>query len=139
MKKIIILAGFLLIFSGCGSTADVLVSPIVNGVIMWHEGEATKYYQFNSELMYRSTKRALHEMNLNIKSEDKKDKTYNIVAVNNNTLNISIVQVEPGISKVQIRVDIMGDKPYAELVYRTIDKQVNTIKFDKFGKPVKQR
>lgn len=139
MKKLIILTGLLLIFSGCGSTADVLISPIVNGAIMWHEGEATKYYQFNSELMYRSTKRALNEMNLTIKSEEKKDKTYNIVAGNKNTLNISIVQVENGISKVQIRVDIMGDKPYAELVYRTIDKQVNTIKFDNFGKPVKQR
>jgi len=134
MRKFILLL-MSLAFIGC-STADVLVTPLVNGIIMWKDGEAQKYYPFQAKHVYLSTKHALKELDLKILQEKhEKNNTYKITTVKSNKkLAIEIKQIEENISRVDIRVDIMGDKPYAELVYKQIDINVNTIEFDSTGR-----
>ena len=50
---------------------------------------------------------------------------------------VTIKKIEGNVSKVSIRVDVIGDKPYAELLYKRIDDELNVIVFDDQGMPVK--
>jgi hypothetical protein len=44
----------------------------------------------------------------------------------NHKFLIRVEQTDPMVSVCKIRVDFMGDKPYAELLYRTMDKYLGT-------------
>ena len=142
MKKpllILFLSIFFTFFLGC-AVAPFIVSPIVTGVIVWKEGEARKYYNDNVNIIYRSVKNSLEDLELPI-IEDKfleKNKFY-VVAGDKNKFKITIREVKPKITEVKVRVDFMGDKPYAELLYSQIDLNTNTIEYDHEGKPVRRK
>ena len=137
MKKNIFFTLFLF-FSGC-AVVPFVVSPIVTGVLMWHNGEAHKYYNEELNTMYRATKTALHDLNHSItKDESTKEGRYLIVG-DKDRFKIVIRQVKPHITEVKMRINFMGDKPYAELVYSQIDLNINCIEFDNQGKPTKNK
>jgi len=140
MKKLLLFASLCLpIFAGC-TAAPLLISPIVTGVIMWKDGEAHKYYNEEAHTLYRATKTSLKELDHPIiKEEPYRDGGYYIVAGEGDKFKITIRQVKPHITEVKIRINFMGDKPYAELVYRQIDSNTNTIDFDDQGKPTKRK
>jgi Protein of unknown function (DUF3568) len=140
MKKIVIFYFlFLFFFTGC-SAAPMLISPIITGVIMWKDGEARKYYNEESHVLYRASKNSLKELDYPIiKDEKQKSEGYYIVAGNNDKFKIVIRQIRPHITEVKIRVNFMGDKTYAELIYKQIDLNTNTIEFDDQGKPTKNK
>ena len=133
MRKLIL---FLLFstFLGCGAS-DIIVTPLVNGVIMWKEGEAQKYYAFPSKHVYLSMKHVLDNNNLKITQDIiEKNNTFKVSAGKENKFYIKIVPAEPNICRVDIRVDFLGNKPYAELLYKELDSAVNTIEFDSTGR-----
>ena len=137
MKKFILAIGCLFL-SGCG--AEMFLAPIagiVQGVIVWKDGEAKKYYSADKDVIYRATKKALEDMKLPIKKEDNDANTYSISAGENDKFSITINEEENDITRLKIRVNFMGDKPYAELLYNKIDSNLNTIRFDANGNPVK--
>jgi hypothetical protein len=133
MKKLPVLLLFLML--GCGP--EILIGPIINGVIYWMEGEAHKYYAHEPEILYRATKRACIELNHSIDTDEQHKNDYYIVAGGNNRFKINIEWVENGIAEVRIRIDFWGDKPYAELIYQKIDEQLSVIEFDEQGKPTR--
>lgn len=136
MKKLLIIFTFL--FFGC-TTAPFIASPIVTGVVMWYEGEAHKYYNEEVRTMYRATKIALKELNHPItKDESYKDGFY-IVTGDKDQFKIVLRQVKPHITEVKVRVNFLGDKPYAELLYSQIDLNTNSIEFDNQGVPTKNK
>jgi hypothetical protein len=141
MKNLFSCFLFCFIFlSGCVA-APFLIAPIVTGVIMWQEGEAVKYYHEKSPVLYRATKASLQELELNI-IEDKQEQNarkINVGQANEDKFKITIAQVKPNISVIKIRVNFMGDKPFAELLYNQIDLNMNAIEFDDEGKPTKKR
>lgn len=140
MKKLLLFACLCLPFSSGCTVAPLLISPIVTGVIMWKDGEAHKYYNEESHTLYRATKISLKELNHPIaKDEPSKDGSYSILAGEGDKFHIYIRQVKPHITEVRVRVNFMGDKPYAELLYRQIDSNTNTIDFDDQGKPTKRK
>ena len=100
-----------------------LISPIITGVVIWQEGEAHKYYNFNSDIVYRASKHALKEMELEITKDepDLEKHNYHIIAGNNDKFSINIMQIEKNIKDLKLRVNFMGDKPYAELFYKKVD------------------
>jgi hypothetical protein len=138
MKKFLMYQLFFLIFfMGC-ATSPLLLTPIVTGVIYWKEGEARKYYAESSSLIHRATVLALQDLNHEIISDDKNtDGSYTISAGNDDKFKIKIKMVKPEISEVRIRVNFMGDKPYAELIYKMIDAHTSTIEYDQNGIPTK--
>jgi len=158
-KKILFFLAFFTL-AGCNG-AELFISPIVYGVVLWKQGEVNKYYEYNSEVIYNASKRALQEMELTITKDNniqenlisdnrrtkilKRDtdqkiqsRDYYIVAGNNNRFQISVDTVEKNVTRLQVRINIMGDKPYAELFYRKVDEQINIIEF-KDGTPTKQK
>ena len=140
MKKLLFFASlFLLFLAGCTAIPN-LASPIVSGVVMWYEGEAHKYYNEEAHTVYRAVKTSVKELDhVIVKDEQTKDGGYYIVAGDTDRFKITIRPVKPHITDVQIRINFMGDKPYAELIYRQVDSNTNTIDFDDQGRPTKQR
>jgi hypothetical protein len=132
MRKLVMLA-FFFIF-GC-SVAPFVVSPIITGVIIWKQAEAHKYYKEELKIIYRATKNSLKELGHSISTDEKTRDGYYILAGSKNEFKIHIRQVKPNISEVAIRINILGDKPYAELLYSTIDANTNTINYNEEGVP----
>ena len=128
----------LVFFAGCEVVP--FVSPIVTGVVMWYEGEAHKYYYEEPSTLYRSTKLALKELDHPIlKDETQRNGDYYILAGEGDKFKITIRKVKPHIAEVKMRINFMGNKPYAELIYKHIDNNLNTIDFDPQGHPTKIR
>lgn len=137
MKKTLI---FLTLLNFSCTVVPFIASPIVTGVTMWYEGEAHKYYNEEARTLYRATKIALKELDHPIiKDEPIKNGGYYFVAGEKDRFRIVIRQVKPHITEVKVRINIMGDKPYAELLYRQIDLNTSSIEFDNEGKPTKNK
>jgi hypothetical protein len=117
----------LLVLVGCSYMAPI--GPIVQLGVMWIEGEAHKYYNTDRTTLHAAVKSALHELDLPIKEESKSNDTITIKAGDNDRFKIKVHQVRDKTTKLSIRVNIMGDKPYAEMIYRHVDKQSNVEQF----------
>lgn len=120
--------------SGCGGP-EILIGPIVTGVIYWVNGEAHKYYENEPDVVYRATKHALTELGQEITKDTEKNGEYKVVAGNENRLSISIEKVDKNITRLSIRINYIGDKDFAELVYKKVDERINIIEFDPQGNP----
>lgn len=134
MKKllaILLILGFLV---GCGPIDPI--SPIVTGVVMWKEGEAHKYYPYEAGIVYRASKRALEDMEININKDEPEEGKYYINAGKEDRLKINIADAKKDISKLSVRINFMGDKPYAELFYQKVDEELSTVRFGPDGRPM---
>ena len=138
VKKISIFLIFLVFILGCGG-AELLIGPITTGVIYWVNGEAHQYYEYPSEVVYRTTKHTLQELNIPISKDNVNSDSRQIIAGENNRFKIKITQPEKNISKLSIRINTLGDKDLAELIYKKIDKNIEIIEFDPEGNPTKKR
>lgn len=133
MKKFIL---FLVLLTISGCQVAPFMAPIVTGVVMWKDGEAHKYYNEAIDPMSRSTKMALKELNLPISKDELVKNGHHMVAGNKDRFKITILEVRPHITKISIRVNFMGDKPYADLIYKSVDSFTDTVDFDN-GRPIK--
>jgi hypothetical protein len=125
-----ILAAFLLVgVVGCEFIAPI--GPIVQLGIMWVEGEAHKYYNTDQETIHQATLVALKELDLVVNKEESSNdgETIYINAGDKDRFKIKIHAVREKTTKLSVRVDIMGDKPYAEMLYRHVDKQKDVVQF----------
>lgn len=132
-------AGVLCVFlSGC-LVAPFVVSPIVTGVLMWKQGEARKYYKEDLRQVNRAVRLSLKELGHQISSEEQTEDGYSLVAGSDDKFKIKIVKIKQNITEVKCRINIMGDKPYAELLYAEIDAHTDVVDFDDEGRPTKSR
>lgn len=110
-----------LFFAGCAIMAPI--APIVSLGIMWVNGEAAKYYATDIDIVHQATKNVLDEFKLKIIEEKAENNSVYIKAGDDDKFKITIVATRENVTKLLIRVNIMGDKAYAELLYRHIDEQ----------------
>ena len=124
--KIAVLCSFL-ISSGCSNINPV--GPIVTLGIFWYQGEAQKYYATEQSALLEATKNVLNKLKLPIESEVVDGNLIVIKAGDDDKFKIKIADVRENISKLSIRVNTFGDKPYAELIFRHVDSQPNIQQF----------
>jgi hypothetical protein len=120
----VVLAVFL---AGCAVLSPI--GPIVSLGIMWVNGEAAKYYATDRDVIHAATKNVLKEFKLPILEEKIEEDTIYIKAGDDDKLKIKIVATREGVTKLLIRVNIMGDQAYAELIYRHVDEQPGVLQF----------
>jgi len=142
MKFFTILA-LLLPIIGCAAAIPIaggFAAGAYNFYLQWKEGEAKKCYPFSDDIVYRAVKRSVKEMGFNI-SKDEIDKkgVRSLVAGDKDKLKIKIEPLKKNVARLKVRINCMGDKPYAELLYKKVDEGLNFIKFDAQGKPVQVR
>lgn len=130
MKKWLTLVLMLVVFSGVvGCPYLAPIGPIVQLGVMWVEGEAHKYYNTDQLTIYGATKTALAELDLAITEEYTEGDTIYVKAGDKDRFKIKIHAVRENTTKLSIRVDFMGDKPYAEMLYRHVDAQKDVVQF----------
>jgi hypothetical protein len=113
--------------AGCNYIAPI--GPIVQLGIMWYEGEAQKYYATPQEQLHVAVKEVLAEFTLPILEEKVDGETIYIKAGDDDRFKIKITSVRQNVTKLSIRINVMGDKPYAEMIYRHVDKRPDVEQF----------
>lgn len=127
-----------LMFLFIGCSAAVLISPAVTGVLYWVNGEAHQYYEQDKYTIYKTTKKVLTELNIPITKDKEESNGYSINAGQKNKFTIRIKTADNSqITKLSIRINTLGDKEYAELIYKKVNENLNIIIFDKQGNPTK--
>jgi len=121
----------LVIFISTGCAFAPIAGPVISGIIAWKNGEASKYYEFSHDIMYSATKQSLENLDIEVKNENLFHKNvYKITAGERDRFKITIHKIKENISKVDIRINFMGDKDYANLIYKKIDEQISVVVFD---------
>lgn len=107
------------------------IGPIIQLGILWKDGEAHKYYNTDQKTLEAATRKALADLNMTVQGQDAGEgPAISLRAgTDGRTLKIRIASVNDRVSKLSIRVNIMGDKPLAELVYRHVDQQPGVKQF----------
>ena len=126
IMKIAFLAAFVSVI-GCSVLNPI--SPIISLGILWYQGEAKKYYATEQELVYEATKNVLAEFKMPILEEEKDDNTIFIAAGDDDRFKIKITTVRENVTKLSIRINMMGDQAYAEMIYRHVDEQPGVQQF----------
>ena len=106
------------------------IGPIIDIGVYWYNGEAHKYYNTETEVFRKSVYDVLEELKLPIIEEKVYPDYRYIVAGDQKTkFGIKIRSVREGITKLSIRVNTFGDHPYAELIFRHVDKRPGVKEF----------
>lgn len=136
MKNIVcLLLIFVVAIFGCKTIGiNQVVTGVVSGYIYWKNGEAVKYYEYNPDTVYESAQLAFQKLELPVSKKESKNGAFSMVAGDKDRFKVSIDPVQTNITRVTIRVNIMGDKPYVELFYKYLDDQINVIDFPDHSK-----
>jgi len=128
------LVGMVLTVTGCGLFNPI--GPILQIGIAWIEGEAHKYYNTEHAVLVQATKDALKDLEFPIQEEKEDENIYHILAGDEgeDRFKIKITNVRHNVTKLSIRVNIMGDRPYAEMIYRHVEKQSGVKTFTSVAK-----
>ena len=135
MKKIIVILMLLFpMITGCSSIITLITNPLIDSGVQayltWKDGEATAYYACDSNTAYNAIKAVLFDLHYTIESDKPDAKgSYVIMAKSHNTFKITIHKTEDYVTAIKIRVDTMGDKPYAEMIYKKLERQLDVIDF----------
>ncbi len=127
LKNLIVFMTSLFLVSGCGFFNPI--SPIISIGIMWYQGEAAKYYSTDQEIIHLATKNVLNEFKIPIISESVSGNIIYIKAGDDDRFKIKIISVREKVTKLAVRVNTFGDKPYVEMIYRHVDKEKNVEQF----------
>lgn len=125
MRLILVLC--LLFVVGCQYVNPVM--PIMQIGVFYVQGEAHKYYNTDQETLKTAVLVALKELDIPVAEQQQYEDYYYILAGDKNAYKIKIRPVRQKITKLSIRVDTFGDKPFTELIYRHVDKQPHVEQF----------
>lgn len=125
MRLKMLLLAVVLGIVGCEFNPMSITQTVVQGYILWKEGEAAKYYHREPEAVTKACRDAVIKLGFVIEKDGPSplgDGHVMTVQSQNHKFGIRIREADPGITVCKIRVDFMGDKPYAELIFRTMDE-----------------
>jgi hypothetical protein len=136
IKSLIIVVCLFIITSVLSGCAVVAAIPIIGGIggaasqgyTVWRSFEATRYYAYNVETTYRAVKRSASQLKLKTAaSANPPKKGYALETKGDNPLEISVLPAEEkvNVTKVVIKIALLGDRQYAEMFFKTIDENIS--------------
>ena len=130
------MAAMFLFVAGCGFVP--FIGPIISIGLFWINGEAHKYYDAEQQTIVSAVKDAADKLDFVVMDEEVDGNTVHIKlndkslcrgtvdetqqAENVNRFSIKIIKIQHNVTKLSIRVNTLGDKPYAELIYHKVDQ-----------------
>lgn len=127
MWKLLLITVLCATMAGCSML--IPISPIIQLGVFWMDREAQKYYNTDQEALYVAIRNALNELEFPITEVDQEDEIWVIMADTDDRFRIKLNPVRHNVTKVSILVNTLGDKPYAEMIYRHIDSQEGIVQF----------
>lgn len=151
LSRIALLLALLLAIPAVGCQGFNPVGPIISLGIYWKNGEAVKYYNTDQRTLVNALKASLQELDIPVNEETERDGTVVIRAGGavfvgdaggpldhkprtvhlrqEDRFKIKVSAVKPKTTKLSIRVNTFGDRPYAEMVFRHVDAQPGVRQF----------
>lgn len=124
LKKFLWVAAFcLMMVAGCEGFNPV--GPLLQLGIFWYQGEAHKYYHTGRDVAVSGVKASLDALDLPVQSEREDGDSVYLQAggQGDKRFKIRIKRVKDQTTMVSVRVNVFGDRPYAELLFRNLDRQ----------------
>jgi len=110
------------LISGCA------IAPLISfagaayqGYTIWKGGEATKYFNHDLEATYQAVKQSAEQMKLETSPLPPLGIGYALETKSENLLQINVLPVEKNVTKVTIRISLLGDKHITEYFYKTVE------------------
>ena len=136
--SMVAMTALLVAMSGCEFINPI--GSIIEVGTFWLEGEAHKYYNTDQDTMIIAVKTTLKDLHFSILEESPYDNYYWIKATDGNKVSVNgeiveshfkikIREVKDRITKLSIRVNTFGNRPYVEMIYRHVDKQPGVKQF----------
>ena len=124
MKRFTILFLLMLMTVGCTLNPVNPLGLILNVGIFWVNGEGHKYYKCDQSTLLDATRETVEELGMYIEKEESQKSYYYILArAEKKTFKIKIRRMTNRVSRLSIRVNTFGDKPYAELFFEAVDNK----------------
>ena len=139
MWRLLLITALCVTMAGCSM---LILSPIIQLGVFWMDREAQKYYNADQEVLYAATRNALNELEFPITEVNQDEEIWVISANADDRFRIKLNPVRYNVTKVSILVNTLGDKPYAEMIYRHIDSQEGVVQFaslDELNTAVEER
>ena len=142
MKKFLAILLLLASFSGCATLTALFTAAGTIGTgydfyEKWKDCEAEKCYPFSTDTVYRAIKHAANRASEKItKDEPNKKGGYYLEIGEKKKFKIKVESVRANVTRLTIKVNLTGDKTYADLLYHNVDEELNFVRFDSKGRPV---
>ena len=131
MNKLVSLVLFgVLCLTGCQYLSPI--GSIISIGVMWLNGEGQKYYEADQDAIYKAVIQAAADLDFMVVDEERKGDTIHLSiddkavldrkAGSSNRFHIKITKIQHNVTKLSIRLNFWGDKPYAELIYKKVDQ-----------------
>lgn len=130
MNKLFALLLGVVFLTGCELLSPI--GAIISIGVMWLDGEGHKYYNADQDIIMEAVQKAAADLDFVVHDVEKKGETIYLKiddkatlaqkASNSNRFHIKITRIQHNVTKLSIRLNFWGDKPYAELIYKKVDE-----------------
>jgi hypothetical protein len=134
LKKIIwgicLFFAFNIIF-GCAGLVPIVpvMGTIYDGYVGWKEHQSIKYYAADINTIHRAVMLSSQQLNLKVVRKKPPVKKGHALEVKcKEPLQIEILPFERKVTKVIIKIELLGDKQFAHFFYQRIDANVAKIR-----------
>jgi len=115
---------------GCATLMPIVpvVGTIYDGYIGWKEHQSIKYYAADVNTIHRAVILSSRQLNLKVIHKKPPVKKGHALEVKcKEPLQIEILPFEKKVTKVVIKIELLGDKHFAHFFYQKIDANVARI------------
>ena len=117
------------IFWGCSVLPFVpIVGTVYDGYVGWKGHQAVKYYAEDIATMRKAVLQSSRQLNLKTVYKSSDEKGYSLELRCREPLQIEILPFEKKVTKVMIRINLLGDKQFADFYYQMIDANLAKIR-----------
>lgn len=123
------------LLSGCAAAplipvvGEAQVIPVIGvsyqGYVVWKGRESSKYYSNDSKTICQAVEQSCDQLKLEtVIQTPASEKGCSLETKGKYPMEINVSYIEENLTKVIVRIELFGDKEYAELLYRTIDANI---------------
>ncbi|MGA2526204.1 MAG: DUF3568 family protein [Smithellaceae bacterium] len=115
---------------GCGILPFIpaVGTTVFDGFVGWKGRQAVKYYAEDIATMRRAVMQSSRQVHLKIVHKSTEENGYSLELECKEPLQIDILPFEKKITKVMIKISLLGDKQFADFFYQMIDANVAKIR-----------
>ena len=105
-----------------------IVGTAYEGYVGWKGYQAVKYYAEDMGTIQRAVMQSSQQLHLKIVHKSKEENGYSLELKCKEPLQIEILPFEKKVTKVMIKVNLGGDKQFAEFFYHRIDANLAKVR-----------
>ncbi|HVO65543.1 MAG TPA: DUF3568 family protein [Syntrophales bacterium] len=119
---------FTILFTGCAATPLSPFFPYIGasyqGFTIWEARQSTRYYASDLDTTYQAVKRSCEQLKLETVQNPEYENDRSLKTEGNHPMRITVLPAETNLTKVIIKIELLGDKPYVEFFFKTVEDNI---------------